>query len=96
MKPLTNKPETLELLPNQKGFSMFRKPFYQNIKLDPQILENPGLADNKISVVKPVPSVMDENVIEERNGLHYINKSFLESDNSGLDQDFKKLVDDLV
>ncbi|MDR2020252.1 MAG: hypothetical protein LBQ14_05725, partial [Treponema sp.] len=77
-----------ELEPNYE-MSLVYKPF-SAADTSPGILENGG--GNSLEAVKP------ESIIEERDGIHYINESALDAaeNETKLDQDFKNLINSVL
>jgi hypothetical protein len=86
----------------QHGLSLVYKPFLTDSFSDPQDLE--GLPDD-IEEEPPSnspeqdTSIQDTNIIEEHEGLHYINKEILSpgfETEKDLNPDFKNLVDSII
>ena len=77
----------LESFTGNPGISVVYRPFLLEEYSDPEELEAMPEEDD----------ITDDTVIEEREGVHYINKAILNSDHEEqLNEDFKNLVDSLI
>jgi hypothetical protein len=93
----------LETLSVQPGMSLMSRPFLYEGFSDPQDLEGvPDDFKNSLSETKPSEkdiNVKDINVIEEHEGVHYINREILKPGlhaGKDLNPDFKNLVDSVL
>jgi hypothetical protein len=90
----------LETLAVQPGMSLVYKPFLYTGFSDPQPLESvPNDFEENPSEAKTPEENYDTPVIEEREGIHYINREILNPGpqaEKDLDPDFKELVDSVI
>ncbi|MCL2832210.1 MAG: hypothetical protein FWD78_03480 [Treponema sp.] len=82
----------LEALPIKTGPAIIYRPF-QAVDLNPQILQ---AQDDEVLEELQAQENTEENVINEKDGVPYINKVTVDSESADLNQDFKKLVDSIL
>ncbi|AEF83083.1 hypothetical protein [Leadbettera azotonutricia] len=87
----------LEAFTVNSGMSVIYKPFFLEEYGDPEELEAmPGEDDIEEIASKP-DTADDDAIIEEREGVHYVNKAILDSGTKEqLNEDFKNLVDSII
>jgi hypothetical protein len=89
----------LETLALQQGLSLMYKPFLYTGFSDPQVLESAGDFEEDPSEANTSEENYDTAVIEEREGIHYINREILNPGpqaEKDLNPDFKDLVDSVI
>lgn len=89
------KSEGIQVFPSVEGLSVLYKPFHAAAQSSPQTLQ--ALAeDDDSSVPEEITGDITDDVIEERQGVHYIKKTTLDTKAQNLNKDFKNLVDSVI